>query len=303
MNMTTYAIGTPLENSLLFSSPYDLDLPVPAEDDYLWLESLLVETEEPLYDVYVYPESGEIVQVIQLSSVPRRVRRLRNLLRSTSSTVLTLVDAATPNFVTDHCDNKSTAPGRAFNQVRRRMATRSLTTHARLGYDHPVAMETVKRDISKFATRLRKTHKGMPYVAVPERGELTGALHWHSALPFYIPTEDIERCWIRGSTNVTRMYDIESFERLASYITKTFSQSQFEREFPHRYKKDKRTVIRRELHEGLSQADVEMLVDQMTEHNRESLKFRTPSNKWIAGTYRWQPPHLDEAFLYVAELV
>jgi hypothetical protein len=287
------------EDFLLFSSPYDLDLPICSELEGVCAESDAGSQEELLYDVYVYPDSGEMVQVKQFSSIPRKIKRLRNLLMSTGASVVTLVEAATPNFFTDTTASRSTAPGRAFHQVRRRMVARSLITHARVAYDYPIPMKTIKRDVTKFATRLRKKYKGMPYVAVFERGEVSGLLHWHIALPYYVTSEDIDRCWIRGSTNVSRMKDMDSLERFISYITKTFFKAEYERDFPHRYKKDKTTKIIRTLYEGVTQAEYEVLAQKMAESNPESLKYRTAGNHWIAGSYRWQPEHLNEAFAYV----
>ena len=284
-----------------FSNPYDLDLPVFMDDELLWKELLTVQQEELLFDVYVYPESGELVQVRQLSSMPRRTRRLRNLFLSTGSTVVTLIEAATPNFVIDARDRKSTAPGRAFHQVRRRMFSQSLITHARVAYDVALPMKTIKRDISKFVTRLRKTYKGMPYVAVFERGEITGLMHWHIALPYYVSPEAIGRCWIRGSTHVSHMQDVLSLEKFVSYITKTFFKDDYIRDFPHRYKKDKVTIIIRTHYEGLTQADVEMLVEKMAEDNPNTLRYKEPNNEWIAGSYRWQPVHLSIAFDWLAQ--
>jgi len=271
------------------------------DDELLWRELLVEQQVEHLFDVYLYPESGELVQVRQLSSMPHRTRRLRNLLLSTGSTVVTLIEAATPNFATDSHYRKSTAPGRAFHQVRRRMFSQALIAHARVAYEEPLPMRTIKRDISKFVTRLRKTYKEMPYVAVFERGEITGLLHWHIALPYYVSPEVIEQCWIRGSTHVSHMPDVLSLEKFVSYMTKTFFNDNYVRDFPHRYKKDKKTKIIRTQYEGLSNADVEMLAEKMSRHNPKTLRFREPSNEWIAGSYRWQPVHLSIAFDWVAK--
>lgn len=270
-------------------------------DEVLWTELTQEDQEEMRYDVYLYPTSGELVQVKSLSSIPRRHRRLRNLLLSTGTSIATFIEAATPNFVSNSPERKSTAPGRAFHQVRRRMFSQALVTHARVAYDHQVSMKTVRRDISKFVTRLRVIYPEMPYVAVFERGVVAGLLHWHIALPHFIRAEDIERCWIRGSTNVTRMSDLISFEKFVSYITKTFFIDEYERDFPHRYKKDKKTKIAREVYEGLTQADVEMLAEQNALEQCSFLKFKEPNNCWIAGTYRWMPAHLNIAFMHVAQ--
>jgi hypothetical protein len=61
------SVSTHFEESLLFSTPYDLDLPVIMDDELLWRELLVEQQVEHLFDVYLYPESGELVQVRQLA--------------------------------------------------------------------------------------------------------------------------------------------------------------------------------------------------------------------------------------------
>lgn len=298
MESSSHSPGATLDGALYFSLPHDLDLGLARSDGHQWIQSFTVDQEEQLFDLYVYPECGEIIQSVQLSPVPERVRRLHRLLNSTGAAVSHVIEAATPNFIINPPYRPSTSPGRAFNQVRRRMMQGALTTHGRLGYETVPPLNTVKRDIAKFTARLRKKYKPLPYVAVLERGALTGALHWHVALPFFVTREDIEAAWIRGGVHVTRMYDHESMERFVGYITKTFWLEENERELPHRYKKDKKLRIRRVLHEGLTQADVDLFIEKLIQDTGEQVDFRKSSHPWVTATIRWCPQHLEEAFAH-----
>jgi hypothetical protein len=283
-------------DSFLFSSSYELAPTSTLDDSGSWNEFAEVGSEEPLFDLYIYPESGEVVQMRSRSPIPARTRRLRKLLTSTTQTFGHVLEAATPNYVLDILDRKDTAPGRAFNEVRRRVIAAGLGTHARLAYNVPPTVSMLKRDISKFVSRLRKQHKCFPYVAVPERGHLSNALHWHCALPLSVHADQIDTCWIRGSTHTTRMPDYEALENLCSYITKTFFVEDYERDLPHRYKRDRRLIVRRYIEEGLTQAEVEMCVDQLVGDKLSTLKMRPSDNALVVATYRWSPEHLDRLF-------
>lgn len=295
MDRPFLSIGTTIDEAFYFSSPDDLDLELSTSDGGLWEQSITVDQEEQLYNLHFYPECGEVIQTVQLSPIPERVRHLRRLLNSTGAAVAHVIEAATPNFIINPPRQQSTSPGRAFNQVRRRMMQAALTTHARLGYETQPPLKTIKRDIAKFTARLRKKHKNLHYVAVLERGPLTGALHWHVALPFFVGQDEIEAAWIRGGVFVTRMHDHESMERFVAYITKTFWLDAGDRELPHRYKRDKKLRIRRQLHEGLTQAEVDIFLEQIIQSTTGPITFRESSHPWVTAAVRWCPQHLEEA--------
>ena len=296
MDRSQLLTGALHEIPYLFSSPDDLDLPSIEIDSRLLSEWATEDEDDLIFDVYVYPQSGEIVQVHQLSTVPGRVSQLRSLLNSTASVLGGLVEAATPNFIIPQTRRQPTAPGRAFNEVRRRMIGGCLTTHARLGYSPELPIYSVRRDISKFALRLRRSHSHLPYVAVPERGAVSKALHWHVALPHFVEATEIQNAWLRGEVHVTRMPDYEALERLVGYLTKSFFDKDVERDFPHRYKRDKQLRIQRLCYKGLTQADVDMLVENVVGSDFLSLSVRSSSHPWIVATYRWKPEHLGDAF-------
>jgi hypothetical protein len=249
---------------------------------------------ETLYDVVYYPDSGQVIQMVSRSLVPSHVRNLRRLLLSTREIVIDVVDAATPNFIYRPTRTGSTAPGRAYNQIYRHMTAAGLITHATLSYEALPTEKTIKRDIAQFTKRLRKEYPVLPYVAVPERGEQFGGFHWHCALPTFVEDSLIQKCWIRGDAFVTRMQDYDALLVLIKYLGKTFFQETDERDFYHRYKKDKKTKIRKMRFEGLNQADVEMFLQLHTGSNSSTLTTKNQPNDWVVAIHNWKPEHLNQ---------
>jgi hypothetical protein len=250
--------------------------------------------EEMLYDLVCYPDSGQIIQMVSRSQVPSRIRNLHRLLLSTREIVTEVVDVATPNFIHRQTRLGSTAPGRAYNQIYRHMTTAGLVTHATLNYEDSPTEKTIKRDIAQFTKRLRKEYPVLPYVAVPELGEQFGGFHWHCALPTFVEDSFIENCWIRGNAFVTRMADFDALQNLIIYFGKTFFLQDYERNFYHRYKKDRRTKIKKLKIEGLNQAEVEMFVQEQTGGNFGTLVTKSRPNDWAVAIHNWKPEHLNQ---------
>lgn len=252
--------------------------------------------EESLYDLVYYPDSGQIIQMHSRSFVPNQLSNLQRLLLSTKEAVIDVVDAATPNFIYRQGRANSTAPGRAFNTIYRHMTAGGLITHATLKYDSLPSETTIKRDIAQFAKRLRKKHPVLRYVAVPEHGDQFGGFHWHFAGPSFLEDSLIQDAWIRGSTYITRMPNYEALVSLINYFGKTFFMEAENRAFPHRYKKDKSSKMRKIEVRALNQAEVEMFVHQQTGINACTLTTKTRPNDWVVAVHNWKPEHLNSIF-------
>ena len=273
---------------------YDLGITDTQQSSYGCFQLTGEVEEETLYDLVYYPDSGQIIQVVTRSLVPSRISNLQQLLLSTKDKVSEVVEAATPNFIYRQTRPGSTAPGRAKNQIYRLMKAGGLATHATLKYESLPPDKTIKRDIPQFAKRLRKEYPVLPYVAVPEIGEEFGGLHWHCALPTFVEDSFIDKCWIRGSAFITRMPDYEGLLGLIIYLKKTFSQEVEERNFYHRYKKDRKTKIRKLRIEGLNQAEVEMFLQLQTGSNYSTLTTKKRPNDWVVAVHNWKPEHLNQ---------
>jgi len=275
-------------------STYELGIDSSQQSSYGCFQLTGEVEEETLYDLVYYPDSGQIIQMVSRSQVPSNVRNLHRLLLSTKEIVTEVVDAATPNFIHRQTRAGTTAPGRAYNQIYRHMMAAGLITHATLNYEDLPAEKTIKRDIAQFTKRLRKEHPVLPYVAVPERGEQFGGFHWHCALPTFVEDSIIDGCWIRGHAHVTRMRSYDALQNLIVYFGKTFFQQDYERDFYHRYKKDKRTKIKKLRIKGLNQAEVEMFVQEQTGYNSGTLVTKSRPNDWVTAIHNWKPEHLNQ---------
>jgi hypothetical protein len=242
------------------------------------------EEDEPLFDVSYSPEEGDLVVFV---SRPRRAEReRRSILRR-----LGIVDgaAATPIFTTD---DRVMGASRAFHAVRRYAVRNDLRTHATLKYDDQVEARRRRRHLSGAMKKMRRQVGRFPYIAVHEQGDVTSHVHWHVLLPAEFDQTLIEEAWEHGEAFVTRAPSYPELETLVDYVANPFFEVDAKRLFSNRYTRARGFDGARLTDEGLTRDDVDILLQQLTGANYDTVVYTEAPNPFVVATYRWNPLHV-----------
>ena len=247
---------------------------------------------EDRFDIVVYPDSGELIKMPAKDPLAVRVRKLRALNEPSRPSFRGFLEAATPNYI---CQPKegSTAPGRAYNTVRRKAIADSLEVHTTLKYEDHLSVKFASRHIERFTLQLRKSIGSLPYIAVNERGEITNHFHWHLLTQSTVPEELIKAKWNHGEVDVRHATDWDHFERQIGYATETFFEPNNARDFKNRYKPNRGKPPLKIKYSDLCQGEIDVLIQQLAGDNYSTVKSKSNLNKWVIARYRWKPQHLD----------
>ena len=241
------------------------------------------EDDEPLFDVSYSPEEGDLV--VFVSRPQRSERKRRSKLRRLGTV---RAAAATPNIN----DGRVMGASRAFHLVRRFAVRYDLRTHASLRFDDQTEARRRRRHVSGAMKKIRKQVGPFPYLAVHEQGDVTNHLHWHALLPAGFDQTLIEEAWEHGKAFVTRAHDYEGLQKLIRYAADQFFDEDIRRFFPTRYTTAKGFAGSRYADEGLTKADVDILVQQLAGANYDTVVVDHSPNPFVVATYRWNPPHI-----------
>jgi len=253
-------------------------------DEKYYKNSPEAEDDELLFDVCYSPEEGDLV--VFVSRPHRAERKRRSVLRR-----LGIADgtAATPNFTTD---DRVMGASRAFHAVRRYAVRHDLRTHAALKFDDQSEARQHRRHVSGAMKKIRKQVGPFPYLAVHEHGDITNHFHWHVLLPADFGQTLIEEAWKHGKTFVTRAHDYEGLQILIGYAADQFFDEDVLRFFPTRYTTARGFAGTRFKDEGLTKADVDILVQLLAGENYDTVVVDQSPNPFVVATYRWNPPHV-----------
>lgn len=246
---------------------------------------------EDRFDIVVYPDSGELIQMPARDSLAVRVRKLRALNEPNRLSFRGYLEAATPNYFYPLKEG-STAPGRAYNVVRRKAIADSLEVHSTLKYDDHAKVKFASRHIERFTSQLRKIVGSLPYIAVNERGEITNHFHWHLLTQRIVPEELIKAKWNHGKVEVRHATDWDHFERQIGYVTETFFESNNARDFKNRYKTSRGKPPTKIRHSDLCQGEIDVLIQQLAGDNFLTVESSFNVNKWVVARHRWIPQQL-----------
>jgi len=241
------------------------------------------EEDEPLFDVSYSPEEGDLV--VFVSRPERSERKRRSKLRRLGTV---RAAAATPNIN----DGRVMGASRAFHLVRRFAVRYDLRTHASLRFDDQAEARRRRRHVSGAMKKIRKQVGPFPYLAVHEHGDVTNHLHWHCLLPAGFDQTLIEEAWEHGEAFVTRAHDYDGLEILIGYAADQFFDEDVRRFFPTRYTAAKGFAGSRYADEGLTKAEVDILVQQLAGANYDTVVVDHSPNPFVVATYRWNPPHI-----------
>lgn len=247
---------------------------------------------EDRFDIVVYPDSGELIQLPAKDPLTVRVRKLRALNEPKRTSFRGLLEAATPNYFYALKEG-STAPGRAYNTVRRKAIADSLEVHSTLKYDEHSSVKFASRHIERFTSRIRKCIGPMPYIAINERGVITNHFHWHLLTQSTVTEELIRNNWKHGEVEVRRATDWDHFERQIAYATETFFDPSFARDFKNRYKPNRGKPPLKIRFSDLCQGEIDVLIQQLSGDNYATVDSKFNLNEWVIARYRWKPQHLD----------
>ncbi len=246
---------------------------------------------EHRFDIVVYPDSGELIQMPAKDPFTVRVRKLRALNEPDRSSFRGFLEAATPNYFYPLKEG-STSPGRAYNTVRRKAIADSLQVHTTLKYDDHASVKFASRHIERYTSQLRKSVGSLPYIAVNERGEITNHFHWHLLTQSTVPKELIKDKWNHGEVTVSHATDWDHFERQIGYATETFFEPNNARDFRNRYKPNRGKPPLKIRYSDLCQGEIDVLIQQLAGENYSTVKRKFNLNKWVIAQYRWKPQHL-----------
>ena len=279
------------QNFLYIYPPYEIHHPA-EQTNFNSSQNIINPVElEDRFDIVVYPDSGELIVTPAKDPFAIRVRKLRALNEPNRPSFRGFLEAATPNYFYPFKEG-STAPGRAYNTVRRKAVAESLEVHAILKYEDHASVKFASRHIERYTSQLRKSVAPLPYVAASERGEITNQFHWHMLTQITVPEELIRAKWGHGEVEVRHATDWDHFERQIGYLTGPFFDESNTRDFKNRYKVNRGKPTLKIKHSDVCQGEIDVLVQQLAGDNYSTVETSFNLNKWVIARHRWKPQHL-----------